>query len=97
MQVSAAAAHGAYAGLLGRGRPEHDPGIRVEQLTAESAAELAGTPQQNRLDRPMPDPTTRPRWTSIPTPAAATASLAANAVLPRWRYGATYFPRGSAF
>ncbi|GLW46579.1 hypothetical protein Stsp02_22410 [Streptomyces sp. NBRC 14336] len=34
------AAHGAFAGLLGRGHPERDPGTRVEQLAATSAQEL---------------------------------------------------------
>jgi nucleotide-binding universal stress UspA family protein len=37
----AAAAHGAFAGLLGRGRPhERDPGERVEALAAMAAREL---------------------------------------------------------
>ena len=31
------AAHGAYAGLFGRGRPERDPGTRLQQLAAASA------------------------------------------------------------
>lgn len=35
-----AAAHGAYAGLLGRGRPGRDPGTRLEDLAAESAETL---------------------------------------------------------
>jgi len=47
----AAAAHGAYAGLLGRGHPEHDPGTRVEQLTAEAAAALLHA-AIDRLGRP---------------------------------------------
>lgn len=47
----AAAVHGAYAGLLGRGHPEHDPGIRVEQLTAEAAARLLHA-AADRLGRP---------------------------------------------
>ncbi|MGC0334715.1 nucleotide-binding universal stress UspA family protein [Streptomyces sp. SAI-170] len=34
------AAHGAFAGLLGRGHPERDPGTRLEQLAAASAQEL---------------------------------------------------------
>ncbi|MFE9098785.1 universal stress protein [Streptomyces sp. NPDC007264] len=34
------AAHGAYAGLLGRGHPERDPGTRLEQLASVSAAQL---------------------------------------------------------
>ena len=31
------AAHGAYAGLLGRGHPERDPGPRLAELAAASA------------------------------------------------------------
>jgi nucleotide-binding universal stress UspA family protein len=47
-----AAAHGAYAGLLGRaGRAEHDPGRQVEQLAAASAEELLQAAAQ-RLGRP---------------------------------------------
>jgi nucleotide-binding universal stress UspA family protein len=34
------AAHGAFAGLLGRGHPERDPGTRLERLAAASAREL---------------------------------------------------------
>jgi len=34
------AAHGAFAGLLGRGHPERDPGHQVEELAAEAAAAL---------------------------------------------------------
>jgi nucleotide-binding universal stress UspA family protein len=34
------AAHGAYAGLLGRGHPERDPGPRLAELAAASAADL---------------------------------------------------------
>jgi nucleotide-binding universal stress UspA family protein len=33
-------AHGAYAGLLGRGQPHRDPGIRVEGLAATTAQKL---------------------------------------------------------
>src|SRR5256885_13219956 len=37
----AAAAHGAFAGLLGRGRPpDRDPGEQVEALAATAAREL---------------------------------------------------------
>ena len=36
----ARAAHGAFAGLLGRGRPERDPGSQVETLSEEAAAAL---------------------------------------------------------
>jgi nucleotide-binding universal stress UspA family protein len=39
---SPGAAHGAFAGLLGRGHPERDPGTRMEQLAAESARRLLG-------------------------------------------------------
>ncbi|MBD0742593.1 universal stress protein [Streptomyces sp. CBMA152] len=44
------AAHGAFAGLLGRGHPERDPGIRVEQLAAASAGRLL-TDAAQRLGR----------------------------------------------
>lgn len=45
------AAHGAYAGLLGRARPERDPGTRVEHLAAASAGELLAA-AATRLARP---------------------------------------------
>jgi nucleotide-binding universal stress UspA family protein len=45
------AAHGAFAGLLGRGRPDRDPGTRVEHLAAASAERLLGSAAE-RLDRP---------------------------------------------
>jgi putative transposase len=44
-------AHGAYAGLLGRGHPERDPGGRVEALAAASAADLLQAAAR-RLARP---------------------------------------------
>ena len=34
------AAHGAYAGLLGRGHPERDPGTRLEKLAAAASEQL---------------------------------------------------------
>jgi nucleotide-binding universal stress UspA family protein len=46
----AGAAHGAFAGLLGRGRRDTDPGAEVERLAAESAAELLDRAQE-RLGR----------------------------------------------
>jgi nucleotide-binding universal stress UspA family protein len=45
------AAHGAYAGLLGRGHPERDPGTRVQHLAATSARQLLST-AADRLARP---------------------------------------------
>jgi nucleotide-binding universal stress UspA family protein len=45
------AAHGAFAGLLGRGRPERDPGTSVEHLAAASAQQLLRSAAQ-RLGRP---------------------------------------------
>ena len=33
-------AHGAYAGLLGRGHPQRDPGTRVEELASGAAHKL---------------------------------------------------------
>ncbi|MFF4014586.1 universal stress protein [Streptomyces sp. NPDC001843] len=44
-------AHGAFAGLLGRGRPDRDPGTRLEGLGGRSAAELLETAAE-RLGRP---------------------------------------------
>ncbi|MEV7597064.1 universal stress protein [Kitasatospora sp. NPDC089797] len=44
-------AHGAFAGLLGRGRPERDPGGLVEALAADSAGHLLDTAAE-RLGRP---------------------------------------------
>ncbi|MER7463315.1 universal stress protein [Streptomyces sp. NPDC097981] len=45
------AAHGAYAGLLGRARPDRDPGTRVEHLAAAAGERLlAGAAE--RLGRP---------------------------------------------
>jgi nucleotide-binding universal stress UspA family protein len=43
-------AHGAYAGLLGRGS-ERDPGSRLESLAADSAQRLLGLAAE-RLERP---------------------------------------------
>ncbi|GAA4552330.1 universal stress protein [Amycolatopsis samaneae] len=45
------AAHGAFAGLLGRGHPEHDPGTALEHLAAATAAELLEA-AADRLGRP---------------------------------------------
>jgi nucleotide-binding universal stress UspA family protein len=48
----AAAAHGAFAGLLGRAhRHEHDPGRRVEAMSVTAAEDLLTTAAQ-RLARP---------------------------------------------
>lgn len=33
-------AHGAFAGLMGRGRPDHDPGTRLDHEVAASGREL---------------------------------------------------------
>jgi nucleotide-binding universal stress UspA family protein len=46
----AGTAHGAFAGLLGRGRRDQDPGAEVERLAAESAAGLLDLAQE-RLGR----------------------------------------------
>jgi len=45
------AAHGAFAGLLGRGRPAADPGGLVEALAAEEARHLLDAAAE-RLGRP---------------------------------------------
>ncbi|MEU8589159.1 universal stress protein [Streptomyces sp. NPDC048664] len=44
-------AHGAFAGLLGRGHPERDPGDRIEVLSESAARELLDAAAR-RLDRP---------------------------------------------
>ncbi|GAB7186644.1 hypothetical protein ATKI12_6475 [Kitasatospora sp. Ki12] len=44
-------AHGAFAGLLGRGHRERDPGTRVETLAAASARDLLDA-AADRLGRP---------------------------------------------
>ncbi|MFE2264997.1 universal stress protein [Streptomyces griseosporeus] len=44
-------AHGAFAGLLGRGHPERDPGTRIEHFAATSAQELLRS-AADRLGRP---------------------------------------------
>lgn len=44
-------AHGAFAGLLGRGGPQRDPGTRLEDLGSTSAAELLEAAAE-RLGRP---------------------------------------------
>ncbi|GHD88338.1 hypothetical protein GCM10010508_24090 [Streptomyces naganishii JCM 4654] len=44
-------AHGAFAGLLGRGHPERDPGDLLEDLGGASAAELLDAAAE-RLERP---------------------------------------------
>ncbi|MDA8320765.1 MAG: universal stress protein [Actinomycetota bacterium] len=46
-----AAGHGAYAGLFGRGRPDRDPGTRLQQLAAASAQQILQAAAQ-RLGRP---------------------------------------------
>lgn len=45
------AAHGAYAGLFGRGRPQRDPGTRLEELAAAYAQQLLRAAAE-RLGRP---------------------------------------------
>ena len=44
-------AHAAYLGLFGRGRPSRDPGPRIADISAASAAELIDAAAQ-RLGRP---------------------------------------------
>ncbi|MFD7341797.1 universal stress protein [Streptomyces violascens] len=45
------AAHGAFAGLLGRGRPERDPGTRLEDLSRAATDDLFAEAER-RLGRP---------------------------------------------
>jgi nucleotide-binding universal stress UspA family protein len=70
----AGAAHGAYAGLLGRGHPEHDPGPRLADLAAASAAELLAAAAA-RLARPCTRIERRGRVEREVVAAAAGADL----------------------
>ncbi|MFD9123371.1 universal stress protein [Kitasatospora sp. NPDC059571] len=47
----AGAGHGAYAGLLGRGHRERDPGTRLEHLASDAAQQLLAAAAE-RLGRP---------------------------------------------
>ncbi len=69
-----AAAHGAYAGLLGRGRPGRDPGPRLAELGAASARELLEAAAE-RLGRPCTTAERRGRAEREVVAAAAGASL----------------------
>ncbi|MFD8653758.1 universal stress protein, partial [Streptomyces mirabilis] len=51
-------AHGAFAGLLGRGHAERDPGNRLEDLGARSAARLLDAGGGGRRRPPPPQPRT---------------------------------------
>jgi arsenical pump membrane protein len=76
------AAHGAYLGLFGRGRPDRDPGPHVAKLAAQSAADLLAAAAA-RLGRPAgssaaasPSGKWSPRWPTRPCsswPGTATA------------------------
>ncbi len=68
------AASGAYAGLLGRGHPERDPGSRVEELAAASAGELLDAAAR-RLARPCAQTRRRGRAEREVTAAAEGADL----------------------
>jgi nucleotide-binding universal stress UspA family protein len=71
---SPAAAHGAYAGLLGRGRPGRDPGPRLAELGAASARELLEAAAE-RLGRPSRTAQRRGRAEREVVAAAEGASL----------------------
>lgn len=70
----AGAARGAYAGLLGRGHPERDPGQRVADLAAASATELLAAAAR-RLGRPCTRSQRRGRAEREVAAAAAGADL----------------------
>ncbi|MGY0055741.1 universal stress protein [Streptomyces sp. LZ34] len=69
-------AHGAYAGLLGRGHREHDPGTRLEDLGAASAAQLLDAAAQ-RLGHPC----TRQERTGRPEREVVAASEGADLLI----------------
>ena len=68
------AAHGAYAGLLGRGHPERDPGPRLAELAAAAAADLLDAAAA-RLARPCTRIVRRGRVEREVVAAAAGADL----------------------
>jgi len=68
------AAHGAYAGLLGRGHPERDPGPRLAEFAAASAADLLAA-AAGRLARPCTRVERRGRVEREVVAAAAGAGL----------------------
>jgi nucleotide-binding universal stress UspA family protein len=70
----AAAAHGAFAGLLGRGRPHRDPGELVETMSADVAARLLAAAER-RLGRPARRVQARGRVERQVVQAAADADL----------------------
>lgn len=72
-------AHGAYAGLLGRGRPDRDPGARLAHLTATATEELLAAATE-RLGRPC---TTRARTGRIEHEVIAAAEHADLLILAR--------------
>jgi nucleotide-binding universal stress UspA family protein len=74
LAVRALAAHGAYAGLLGRGHPERDPGPRLAELAAASAGELLAA-AAHRLGRPCTRTERRGRIEREVVAAAAGADL----------------------
>jgi nucleotide-binding universal stress UspA family protein len=67
-------ARGAFAGLLGRGHPEHDPGARLADLAATSAEELLAAAAA-RLARPCTQTTRTGRPEREVVAAAEHASL----------------------
>ncbi len=76
---AAGAAHGAYAGLLGRPRSGRDPGTAVERLAAASAGELLDAAAA-RLGRPC---TRRQRTGRVEREVVAAAEGADLLVLAR--------------
>ncbi|MEV7420158.1 universal stress protein [Streptomyces sp. NPDC089919] len=68
------AAHGAYAGLLGRARPDRDPGTAVEHLAEAAGARLLAA-AADRLDRPCTRTERRGRVEQEVVAAAAGAGL----------------------
>jgi len=73
------AAHGAFAGLLGRGRPDLDPGTELERQAAESGLRLLDA-AADRLGRPA---TRVQRTGRIEHEVVAAAETAALLVLAR--------------
>ena len=92
------AARGAYAGLLGRARPERDPGTRLEHLAAASAGQLLDAAAERLGARaPAASASAAPSGKSWPPPKApACSSSPATATAPASGRAASARPAASS-
>ena len=81
------AAHGAYAGLFGRGRPDRDPGTRLQQLAAAVRSATPRGPPPSAWAGPAPgwnDPGGSSGKSSPSPTAPIFSSSPATATAPTW-------------